>query len=210
MASISFKTCSFSLWFHLFPNPSEPKCVTINHTRKVLIVIVLVCTRVHLWFWHLRKRTAARGENKWEFDLKGLNTTGVKTPLLCFFHFFVAWVVCFGSLSCWKTYPQLIFSPPVEKKRFLSKILRYMTLSFVPSMRWNCSVPLSEKQHLFPLLCLTGEMVWTCGGLMVSSDHSTVSQAFSKLFRCLIGKLKPVHAPSWAERPYRHCKISID
>lgn len=54
-------------------------------------LIVLVRTRVRLRFWHLHKRTATRGENEWEFDLKGIkhhrceNTFIVllRKPFLC-------------------------------------------------------------------------------------------------------------------------------
>ncbi len=73
---------------------------------------------------------------------------GHSRTLMCFFlsHSFVALVVCFGSLSCWKLHPRPIFSVLAEGRRFSSNILWYLAPSIGPSMRRSHPVPLAEKQ----------------------------------------------------------------
>ncbi len=90
---------------------------------------------------------------------------GHSRTLMCFFlsHSFVALVVCFGSLSCWKLHPRPIFSVLAEGRRFSSNILWYLAPSIGPSMRRSHPVPLAEKQlqnMMFPPPCLTVGMVF--------------------------------------------------
>ena len=54
--------------------------------------------------------------------------------------------VCLGSLSCWNVYPRFIFSILVDGSRFLSRISRYISLFFLPSIIWSLPVPYAEKQ----------------------------------------------------------------
>ncbi|KAE8592657.1 hypothetical protein XENTR_v10005457 [Xenopus tropicalis] len=85
---------------------------------------------------------------------------------MCFFlsHSFVAFAVCFGSLSCWNTHPRPIFSFLAEGRRLSFRISRYMAPSIFPLMRISCPVPLAEKHpqsKMFPPPCLTvGTVFW--------------------------------------------------
>ena len=75
-------------------------------------------------------------------------STGHSRTLICFFlsHSFVALAVCFGSLSCWKTYhPRPIFSALTEGRRLSPKISRYMAPFILPSIQWSHPVPLAKK-----------------------------------------------------------------
>ena len=56
--------------------------------------------------------------------------------LICLFlcHSF-ALAVCFGSLTCWKTHPQPIFSALTEGRRLSHKISQYMAPFILPSIR---------------------------------------------------------------------------
>ena len=85
---------------------------------------------------------------------------GHSRTFICFIlsHSFVALAVYFGSLSCWKTHLQPIFSALTEGRRLSPKISRWYIL---PSIR--CPVPLAEKHPQsirFPPPCFTVGMVF--------------------------------------------------
>ena len=115
-------------------------------------------------------------------------------------HSLVALAVCFGSLSCWKTQPRPIFNALTEGRRLLSKILRYMAPSILPSIRCSHPVPFAEKHPqstMFPPPCFMVGMVFLGlyssffflqtrrvefkpkSSILVSSDHMTFSHVSS-------------------------------
>ena len=127
---------------------------------------------------------------------------GRSRTLICFFlsHPFVAFAVCFGSLSCWETHPRPIFSALTEGRRLSPKISRYMAQFILSSTWWSRPVPLTEKHPQsirFPPPCFTVGMVFLGlysaflflqtrrvkmmpnSAILVSSDHITFSQASS-------------------------------
>ena len=138
---------------------------------------------------------------------------GHSRTLICFFlsHSFVALAVCFGSLSCWKIHPRPIFSALTEGRRLSPKIFRYMAPFILPSIRWSHPVPLAEKHPQsirFPPPCFTVGMVflglysaflflqtWRVelmpnSSILVSSDHTTFSQASSRSSRCSLANFR--------------------
>ena len=95
-------------------------------------------------------------------------------------------VICFGSLSCWKTHPQPIFSVLTEGRRLSPKISRYMVPFILPSIRWSHPVPLAKKlpQSIrFPPPCFrVGWCSWGCTQHLSSSKHGESSWCQIALF----------------------------
>lgn len=75
---------------------------------------------------------------------------------MCFFfsHCFVALVVCFRSLSCWKTH-QLIFSVLAEGRKLSSKFNPCSSI-----LQPSCPVSLTENLTMSSPPCLTVVVVW--------------------------------------------------
>lgn len=70
--------------------------------------------------------------------------------------------VCFGSLPCWKTYPQPILSLLAETRRLSPVISWYKGPFIFPLMWWSWPVILAEKHPqsiMFLPLCLMVGMV---------------------------------------------------
>ncbi len=132
---------------------------------------------------------------------------------MCFFlsHSFVALAVCFGSLSCWKTHPRPIFSVLTEGRRFSSNIYSTWPRPLAP----QCGevVPYTLSRETAPkhdvstsvLDCRDGVLgviviislppntrveLMPKSSILVSSDHSTFSQAFSESFRCSLANFR--------------------
>ena len=126
-------------------------------------------------------------------------------------HLRVSFALCFGSLSCWKVQPRLIFIILVDGSRFISRMSRYMAPFIFPSMTWSLPVPRDEKQPhammfpppnftvgivLFgwcavPFLLQTWCVVWQPkSSILVSSDQTTFSQYWLGLSKCCLANFK--------------------
>lgn len=119
---------------------------------------------------------------------------------MCFFfsHFFVAFVTCFGSLSCCKTSPQPIFSVLDERRRFSSKMLCHMAAQYSEGVLYPQEKN-SQRNNVSTSLLYCGETFFRSfsaflffqaqrvksilkSSILVSSERSTGSQTFSESF----------------------------
>ena len=66
--------------------------------------------------------------------------------LFLWYHLRVSSALCFGSLSCWKVQPRLIFIILVDGSRFISRMSQYMAPFIVPSMTWSLPVRPDEPR----------------------------------------------------------------
>ncbi len=151
-------------------------------------------------FWGCRWATQTFNSlQRFSMGLRSGDWLGHSRTLKCFLrsHSFVAWAVCLGSLSCWKTQPRFIFNALANGRRFSLKISRYMAPFILSFTQISRPGPFAEKQPqsmMFPPPCFTVGMVFFgCNSaffllqtrqveflpkssILVSSDHMTFFQ----------------------------------
>ncbi len=165
-------------------------------------------------FWGCRWVTQTFNSlQRFSMGLRSGDWLGHSMTLKCFLrsHSFVAWVVCLGSLSCWKTQPLFIFNALADGRRFSLKISRYMAPFILSFTQISRPGPFAEKQPqsmMFPPPCFTVGMVFFgCNSaffllqtrqveflpkssILVSSDHMTFSQSSFGSSKCSLANFR--------------------
>ncbi len=165
-------------------------------------------------FWGCRWATRTFNSlQRFSMGLRSGDWLGHSRTLKCFLrsHSFVAWAVCLGSLSCWKTQPRFIFNALADGRRFSLKISRYMAPFILSFTQISRPGPFAEKQPqsmMFPPPCFTVGMVFFgCNSaffllqtrqveflpkssILVSSDHMTFSQSSSGSSKCSLANFR--------------------
>ncbi len=156
-------------------------------------------------FWGCRWATRTFNSlQRFSMGLRSGDWLGHSRTLKCFLrtHSFVDWVVCLGSLSCWKTQPRFIFNALADGRRFSLKISRYMAPFILSFTQISRPGPFAEKT------CVTVGMVFFgCNSaffllqtrqveflpksyILVSSDHMTFSQSSSGSSKCSLANFR--------------------